>query len=778
VNVLDCNPGTYLQVKPKIAGGQCISCPSGYHKNTTGIQACQGCLAGFACSTASVHPEPCQPGFVTTQPLSSFCQLCPLGQYQPAATQTRCLDCSKGRFSNKTGSLSCFDCVPGQSAEVKNSVKCVACNSGRYTDQKNSSYCDLCPAGYSSDNETSTLVFRLPFTYCKACQPGLFSPTSGSIECDKCPRGKRTATEGMSVCGPCPSGTASGNENSRTCNICVPGQYAAGTGNDACNVCPAGYHARRHKSESCVLCTAGTACRTGTGEPEICLAGWFSANDGSQECQACTIGQASTHTFSTSCDICQPGTYSRVKNATECTRCKRGEFNEATAGNKCQACPRGWSTNVTGAAVCSECEMKYRSSLRDFGGAGEGSHECIACLLGEVQTPNSGQCFYCAIGTYSLYAGEQYIIQEMNENAKAKGLNHANCHLCPNGGRCRGGNALKALNGFWRSSNMSTNFTECFFKASCEGASWEDSTKDLSLKIEHNESCKYGYQGRLCHSCIEGWGRMTFDTCQVCPPKQANMALTVVGILVVLCMMVGFIIYSIKSSADESSTSSMMFKTLAAYGQVVGIASLFPYKWPKEIIKLFELLDMMTSVSDRILNTDCALASKKDSGEFPLVYEKAILYMMAPVIFAFCACVVFIITQYVLDVRCTHNKFVRLRKYVLKQGEEWLFSDTKRCTIVSVIVAMVILHPTLTRQSIFLLMCVEVEGAFYLRKDVQLQCSTTQHNLVVGLVAVPGILLYVIICKWVGVHFVEMDDVQFFLVVLVLVLVLLFSDVF
>lgn len=352
--------------------------------------------------------------------------------------------------------------------------------------------------------------------------------------------------------------------------------------------------------------------------------------------------------------------------------------------------------------------------------------------------------------------------------------------------RCRGGHALKALNGFWRSSNMSTNFTECFFKASCEGASWEDSTKDLSLKIEHNESCKYGYQGRLCHSCIQGWGkidqpiascnitkehflsllltvhfffptknttgRMTFDTCQVCPPKQANTALTVVGILVVLCMMVGFIIYSIKSSADESSTSSMMFKTLAAYGQVVGLASLFPYKWPKEIIKLFELLDMMTSVSDRILNTDCALASKKDNGEFPLVYEKAILYMMAPVIFTLCACVVFIITQYALDVRCKNNKFVRLRTYVLKQGEEWLFSDTKRCIIVSVIVAMVVLHPTLTRQSIFLLMCVEVEGAFYLRKDVQLQCSTTQHNLVVGLVAVPGILFYVIICKWVGVR--------------------------
>ena len=51
------------------------------------------------------------------------------------------------------------------------------------------------------------------------------------------------------------------------------------------------------------------------------------------------------------------------------------------------------------------------------------------------------------------------------------------------------------------------------------------------------------------------------------------------GIIMVIFVLLMFIVFTVKSADDEKSTSSMMFKTLAAYGQVVGIASLFPYKW-------------------------------------------------------------------------------------------------------------------------------------------------------------------------------------------------------
>jgi|TARA_B110000091_G_scaffold141812_1_gene151447 hypothetical protein len=51
------------------------------------------------------------------------------------------------------------------------------------------------------------------------------------------------------------------------------------------------------------------------------------------------------------------------------------------------------------------------------------------------------------------------------------------------------------------------------------------------------------------------------------------------GIIMVILVLLLFIVFTVKSADDKKSTSSMMFKTLAAYGQVVGIASLFPYKW-------------------------------------------------------------------------------------------------------------------------------------------------------------------------------------------------------
>ena len=287
---------------------------------------------------------------------------------------------------------------------------------------------------------------------------------------------------------------------------------------------------------------------------------------------------------------------------------------------------------------------------------------------------------------------------------------------------------------------MSTRFTGCFMPTACNGAARDFNAKIPELMVERNETCAPGYGGRLCHACVTNWGRESFDGCKQCPPKVGNMVLTVVGVLTVVIVLIGFIIFSITSSADEGSTSSMMFKTLAAYGQVVGIASLFPYKWPQEILELFKFMDTITSVSDRILNTDCALEARRGQG-LPLLYEKAILYMMSPAIFMCCAFCVLICAHILINAPTVWGE--SLRRRLLKPESEWTREDTKRCFIVSCIVVMVIMHPTLVRQSMFLLMCVEVEGSYYLRKDVQLQCDTAAHNSMVAFVAAPGILLYV-----------------------------------
>ena len=393
-------------------------------------------------------------------------------------------------------------------------------------------------------------------------------------------------------------------------------------------------------------------------------------------------------------------------------------------------------------------------------------------MLGEIQTPNTRTCWKCAPESFSLYAGEQ-LATEFDDKEPTL----AKCHPCPEGAECRGKPSLygqfKVKNSWWRSSNLSTVATQCFEQVACLGARNTDSRLTIpdggALK-ENNESCAEGYTGRLCHACSPGFGRETFDSCQECPPSESNKALMAVGICMVIVMLVLFIIFTVKSADDEKSTSSMMFKTLAAYGQVVGIASLFPYKWPASVLYLFDVMESLTSVSDRILNTDCAMETTNRA--IPLSYEKAILYMVGPLCFVGGATFFWLIVHCVMR-SLFSDKWKRehqtqsvagSRKQVRRKkkssslnvmssvrskldnykGEEWTFKDSKRYLIVSCLVAMVILHPTLTRQSLFMFMCVNIEDGTYLRKDVQLECYTSEHFAFLFTVGIPGVIGYVI----------------------------------
>ena len=194
------------------------------------------------------------------------------------------------------------------------------------------------------------------------------------------------------------------------------------------------------------------------------------------------------------------GKFAAETNSTDCFPCQRGEFQESSNGKECFLCPRGWSTNDVASPTCIQCEKRWRSSIRP--NPGQGSELCVPCLLGEVQPPDSGQCFYCAKGKYTMEAGEQLYIETFDEDEPT----HANCHDCPIGAACRGGAFLRSKNGYWRSSNKSITFTKCFHPYACEGASRTE-IKDKHLTIDRNESCAVGYDGILCHGCGPGWGR-------------------------------------------------------------------------------------------------------------------------------------------------------------------------------------------------------------------------------------------------------------------------------
>lgn len=334
-------------------------------------------------------------------------------------------------------------------------------------------------------------------------------------------------------------------------------------------------------------------------------------------CNPCVAGRAQKEPRQTKCDICSPGTFSDSEHATACLSCKKGTFSDVVSSLKCDSCPQGYAINVSSSANCDRCPMRYKSNLE------QDATTCIKCKLGEIQTPDTRTCWKCVAMTFSLRAGEQ-LPTEFDEDDSSLAV----CHLCPEGAICRGGHHLKVLNSWWRSSNMSIVPTQCFEHLACQGASNNDRNLNIPNNggiIEHNESCAPGYRGRLCHACAPGYGRETFDSCSLCPDATSNKFLMAFGLLMVVLILIFFIVFTVHSATDARSTASMMFKTMAAYGQVVGIASLFPYKWPPSVLYLFDVLESVTSVSDRILNTDCAMEA--DNRDIPLTYEKALLYV-------------------------------------------------------------------------------------------------------------------------------------------------------
>ena len=129
------------------------------------------------------------------------------------------------------------------------------------------------------------------------------------------------------------------------------------------------------------------------------------------------------------------------------------------------------------------------------------------------------RCEICSFGSYSITA------------------NSAECDPCFNNAVCEGGNNVRVLRGYWRSSNQSISVLKCLNEDACEGG--------FGNEGDGASPCAKGYGGNLCDACVtdeEGsnYERITQHTCSKCPDKLVNAvriaAMTVIIMLCVACL--------------------------------------------------------------------------------------------------------------------------------------------------------------------------------------------------------------------------------------------------
>ena len=138
-----------------------------------------------------------------------------------------------------------------------------------------------------------------------------------------------------------------------------------------------------------------------------------------------------------------------------------------------------------------------------------------ACIPGEINKTISGDCEYCASGSYSLSPYD------------------SSCLSCPGGGQCMGGSDIVLNPGYWRNSTTTASIFAC-----------NDSSGSRCLG-GYEASCSEGLAGPVCVQCDTDQGYLPTGKaqCSKCAPANQVLPTAIVALLGLTAYQV-FVIYT------------------------------------------------------------------------------------------------------------------------------------------------------------------------------------------------------------------------------------------
>ena len=321
------------------------------------------------------------------------------------------------------------------------------------------------------------------------------------------------------------------------------------------------------------------------------------------------------------------------------------------------------------------------------------------CIIGEVEESEL-KCTECANNTYNLKAGET-------------------CKKCPTGAVCYGGSKIVSASGYWRYSKTSDTFFGCPNPSACLEEVYESDT----------ENCATGYQGKCCQSCSPNYSRTSQNQCSKCLDKDRNSALLSGLMLILVLILIGITYSNIKGAYKEESITSIYFKILMNYVQIVSLTISFDLSWPNFVRKMFEVQGKASGGSEQILSVDCFLESAMKP-----FYAKLIILALIPII-----CFVFSALFWFL-----WKKFVNCE-------------NAKEKFVGSIVVQLFYFQPNLVKLNFAIFNCTELApGYYYMTEEMSIQCWSKEHltyslgvafpSLIVWCIGVP-ILLVIFLAK-------------------------------
>ena len=294
-------------------------------------------------------------------------------------------------------------------------------------------------------------------------------------------------------------------------------------------------------------------------------------------------------------------------------------------------------------------------------------------------------------------------------------------YTCPSNANCLGGVQIYVNSGYWRSSTNSTYMSE-----------WPRQNSWLGQYHPENQypvAWDSGYSGILCTdwTVVDGeqYERQSNFECAKCPILVYNILRIMGLILLVSIFFIILIIVNIRKKKE--SQQSILMRILANYLQLLSVSMSFNMKFPPILVQIFYPLQKIGASSEAFLSLDWFFRDASIKGFTPsTAMFKVFLTGMLPLFLIIVAAIVWVLL------------YATFKKW---------FKDLKRNLIVTIIVIIYLLHPTITKVSFEIFQWIRVDESEYRAKlDLSIKWFSFEHmkwGLILGF---PMIIIWIIGC--------------------------------
>ncbi len=337
--------------------------------------------------------------------------------------------------------------------------------------------------------------------------------------------------------------------------------------------CPPGFRASSAPGAqlACSQCAAGRAAREfGSTECEDCPPGTSAAKPGSTECAPCEKRRFAAKSGSWECQLCRPGTFGNSSGLPLCHQCPAGRFapnlDFETTAEECEPCPKGQFAQLPGASACQPCPALSFTDQE----ASTSCQQCAPHSRSSVKAATSSSDCLCDEGYYGPAGGP--------------------CLPCPAGALCVGmtTDPPRAMAGYWTAAGE--EFLQCIPFEACLG---------FVEGSNSNSSCREGYFGQLCGSCIPLEYYRLDGLCRRCPEGAIFMWL--------LLVFVAFVVTAGLIAMSKPSDSKLYSPQIGiGFVQIVSLYANLTVRWPPLVVSSFSYASVVNLNLD-LFSPECSI---------------------------------------------------------------------------------------------------------------------------------------------------------------------------